>query len=125
MDVEEHGSFDNIQVRPAHAVAKSGNGVATPDDRVQLHHPGYDDENESVLFTLPTRFMNNEGQPCAEYQVAWQGCYVVAINRPGFFTKKKERNSERVRRGQGLIAGHFTNPRFQYPVLPFLSTAKD
>ena len=39
--------------------------------------------------------------------MAWQGCYAIAINRPGFFTKRKRRDSERAQSGQGLISGHY------------------
>ncbi len=107
MDTREQHPVDDIQKRPAHAISKSGEGVSAPEDLVYLHHPGYDDDNESVLFTLPTCSMNNVGQPCAEYAVASQGCYAVALNRPGFFTTRKGRDSERAQHGQGLIPGHY------------------
>ena len=88
-------------------ISKSGEGVSAPQDLVYLHHPGYDNDNESVLFTLPTCSVNSAGEPCAEYAVAWQGCYVIAINRHGFFTKRKRRESDRAQSGRGLLPGHY------------------
>lgn len=43
-----------VELRAAHIVAKSGEGVATPTGLVHLHHPGYGDDNESLLSALPT-----------------------------------------------------------------------
>ena len=105
--MDEYQDFDDMQMRPAHVIAKCGEGVAPPTNLVHLHHPGYEDDDESVMFTLPTCSMNGTGQPCSEYMVAWQGCYALAINEAGFFTKQKDRTSDRVRHGQGLTKGHY------------------
>ena len=86
--MEKDVFLNDVQMRPAHTIAKNGDGVATSGDLIYLHHPhpGYDDWNASVLFTLPSCSVNKDGNPCAEYEVAWQGCYVVTIDQLGFFT---------------------------------------
>ena len=43
INMEADGSVSNLQMRLAH------------------HHPGYEDEHETMLFTLPTYSMNNNG----------------------------------------------------------------
>ena len=100
-------TFDDVAKRPAHCLPKIGDGVSAPTHLVNLHHPGYLDANQSVLFTLPTCSVNTEKQPCAEYWLAWQGCYVLAIESKGFFTSQPQRNSARIGHGQGLVAGHY------------------
>ena len=77
---------DDVAARPAHRLPKLGDGVSAPTLLVHLHHPGYRDTNQSILFTLPTCSINSEEQPCADYWLAWQGCYALAIERKGFFT---------------------------------------
>ena len=106
-EMDEQQAFDDIETRPAHTIARSGHGVTAPTNVVHLHHPGYEDDDESVLFTLPTCSVNSARQPCAEYMVAWQGCYAIAISQSGFFTKQRDRTSHKVRHGQGLPAGHY------------------
>jgi hypothetical protein len=98
---------DDTVRRPPHRLPKVGDGISAPKDLVHLHHPGYLDVDQSVLFTLPTCSINMEKQPCAEYWLAWQGCYVLAIERRGFFTVEAQRSSARVANGQGLVAGHY------------------
>ena len=100
--MEEDVVLEDVQMRAAHTIAKNGGGVAASDGLIYLHHPGYDDWNVSVLFTLPSCSVKKDGNPCAEYEVAWQGCYAIAIDQQGFFTKRKERSSERVPCGQAL-----------------------
>jgi len=100
-------TIDDIATRLPHRLPKTGDGVSAPKDLVHLHHPGYLDANQSVLFTLPTCSINIAKQPCAEYWLAWQGCYALAIERKGFFTLQPQRSSERVAHGKGLIAGHY------------------
>lgn len=56
---------------------------------------------------MPTCSINTEKQPCAEYWLAWQGCYALAIERAGFFTIEAQRNSTKVERGKGLVADHY------------------
>lgn len=99
-------TFDNSVPRAVHAVPRNGDGVAAPTDLVYLHHPGYEDDDESLLFTMPTCSMNQAGESCAEYLVAWQGCYALAVEQPGFFTTQRMRTSDRVQYGQGLAKGH-------------------
>ena len=98
---------DDVAARPAHRLPKLGDGVSAPTLLVHLHHPGYRDTNQSILFTLPTCSINSEEQPCADYWLAWQGCYALAIERKGFFTTRPQRNSTKVAHGQGLVEGHY------------------
>ena len=98
---------DDVAARPAHRLPKLGDGVSAPTLLVHLHHPGYRDTNQSILFTLPTCSINSEHQPCADYWLAWQGCYALAIERKGFFTTRPQRNSTKVAHGQGLVEGHY------------------
>lgn len=100
-------NVDDVATRPAHRLPKVGDGVSAPTHLVHLHHPGYLDANQSILFTIPTCSINIENQPCAEYWLAWQGCYVLAIERKGFFTAQPQRSSTKVAHGQGLVAGHY------------------
>jgi len=100
-------NVDDVATRPAHCLPKVGDGVSSPTHLVHLHHPGYLDANQSILFTLPTCSINAEEEPCAEYWLAWQGCYVLAIERSGFFTARPQRNSTKVAHGKGLTAGHY------------------
>ncbi|KAM0718344.1 hypothetical protein Q7P37_006676 [Cladosporium fusiforme] len=102
-----HGNVDDVATRPAHRLPKVGDGISAPTHLVHLHHPGYLDANQSILFTIPTCSINNDKKPCAEYWLAWQGCYVLAIERRGFFTARPQRNSIKVAHGQGLVAGHY------------------
>jgi hypothetical protein len=102
-----HGSVDDVATRPAHRLPKLEDGVSAPTHLVHLHHPGYLDANQSILFTIPTCSINTDKKPCAEYWLAWQGCYVLAIERRGFFTMRPQRNSTKVAHGQGLVAGHY------------------
>jgi hypothetical protein len=98
---------DDIAKRPAHRLPKIGDGVSAPTKPVNLHHPGYpNDEYETTLLILPTCSINTEKQPCAEYWLAWQACYVLAIENNGFFTAERERDSARIAHGQGLVEGN-------------------
>lgn len=100
-------TFNDVQSRPAHTIPKSGLGVAAPTGLAHFHHPGYDDIDESELFTLPTCSLNNDGHHCTEHMVAEQGCYAMAICQSGFFTKQRSRASSRVHHGQGFTEGHY------------------
>ncbi|KAK3625372.1 hypothetical protein LTR56_020457 [Elasticomyces elasticus] len=100
-------AFDDVVPRPAHTIPKNGDGVTAPSDLVHLHHPGYNDQDDSLLFTLPTCSVNTAGQPCVEFLVAWQGCYALAMEQRGFFTMQRERTSDRVPEEQGLMKGHY------------------
>ena len=84
-------NVDDVAKRPAHCLPKIGDGVSAPTQLVNLHHPGYLDANQSVLFTLPTCSINTEKQPCAEYWLDRQGCYVLAIGSKDFFTAQPRR----------------------------------
>lgn len=98
---------DDVTARPPHRLPSIGDGASVPTQLVHLHHPGYPSPNQSTLFTLPTCSINTEKLPCAEYSLAWQGCYALAIERGGFFTLEAQRNSTRVEIGKGLLAGHY------------------
>lgn len=102
-----HSTAGWVQARPAHTIPKSGDGVASPRAFVSLHHPGWADDNLSLLFTIPACSLNEEGTPCVDFRVAWQGCCVIAIDRPGFFTRGRDRGSEKVLPSQPLTAGKY------------------
>lgn len=102
-----HDNADDVAPRPAHRLPEVGDGVSAPTHLVHLHHPGYLDANQSTLFTIPTCSINTEKKPCVEYWLAWQGCYVLAVERSGFFTARPQRESTKIAHGQGLVAGHY------------------
>lgn len=103
----EQPDIDEVVARPAHFVDTYGTSNATTADLVHLHHPGYPDDNQSTLFTLPTCSITTKGHPCAEYMLAWQGCHALAICRPGFLTQSRSRASEKWPNNRVLTAGHY------------------
>jgi hypothetical protein len=105
-DDSHSSNVDNVMTRTACCVPEAGKEVSGVLRLIRLHHPGYPDDVSDLLI-LPTCSINTKAQPCAEYWLAWQACYVLAIERTGFFTAKRERSSDRITPGQGLVEGHY------------------
>jgi hypothetical protein len=105
-DDSHSSNVDNVMTRTACCIPEAGKEVSGVLRLVRLHHPGYPDD-VSDLLVLPTCSINTKAQPCAEYWLAWQACYVLVIERVGFFTAKRERSSDRITPGQGLVEGHY------------------
>ncbi|KAI4128552.1 MAG: hypothetical protein LQ347_004133 [Umbilicaria vellea] len=89
-----------FQSRGAYPQPKAEDGVRAPPGEVVVYLPGY--ENDRVLLRFWAYSVDEVHGPYVTYQFAYDMCMAMTDNaRPGFFTKERAPNSEKIKAKRG------------------------